>query len=139
MNKVILVGRLANDVDLRVTANGKQVAKFTVAVNRGYKNAEGKTEADFITCVGFEKTAEFLASWFQKGKWIGLEGRWQVTKFQKQDGTNGWANELIISQVEFVGDKGDDTTTPASKPARSFNKANDEGEQIAHIFDDPGF
>ena len=75
INRVVLVGRLTKDADLRYTSSGTAVASFTVAVNRQFTNQSGEREADFINCVAWRKTAETLANFTRKGSLVGVEGR----------------------------------------------------------------
>ena len=79
INRVVLVGRLTRDVDLRYTQSGVAVASFTLAVDRNYTNQAGSRDADFISCVIWRKSAETLANYAHKGSLIGLEGRFTIT------------------------------------------------------------
>lgn len=106
MNKIMLIGRLAKDVDLRYTQSGTAVANFTLAVNRRY-NPNGQQEADFINCVAWNKAAEFAAEYFHKGKQMALEGRLQVRSYDGNDGNKRWVSEVVVEQMEFVGSKND--------------------------------
>lgn len=75
MNKIMLIGRLTKDPELRYTQSGTAVASFTLAVDRRFSNQSGEREADFINCVAWQKSAEFVANYFHKGKQMALEGR----------------------------------------------------------------
>jgi single-strand DNA-binding protein len=107
MNKVILIGRLAKDPELRYTQSGTAVASFTLAVDRRFSNQNGEREADFINCVAWQKSAEFVAQYFQKGKQMALEGRLQVRSYDGEDGKKRWVSEVVTEQIEFVGSKND--------------------------------
>lgn len=97
MNKVILTnGRLTKDVELK-EANGLQIARFTVAVNRQFK----KDEADFINCVAFGKKAETIEKFFEKGSPINIEGRLQTGSYEK-DGVKHFTTDVIVDNFEFV-------------------------------------
>jgi len=111
MNKVVLVGRLTRDPEVRSTSAGFNTARFSVAVNRRTKNSEGNYEADFINCVAFRATADFISKYFKKGSLIGLEGRLQVSNYDAQDGTKRYVTEVIVENVEFVGGKNDNSQT----------------------------
>ena len=100
MNKVVLVGRLTRDPEVRSSSNGMQNARFSVAVNRNFKNKEGGYDADFISCVAFGRTAEFIGKYFKKGSMIGIEGRIQTGSFQGQDGQMHYTTEVVVDQVE---------------------------------------
>lgn len=104
MNKVILVGRLTKEPELRTTANGVSVASFTVAVNRRFKNAEGNYDADFINCIAWRNTADFIAKSFGKGQQIGLVGSIQTRNYEK-DGKKVYVTEVAVDEVYFVGDR----------------------------------
>ena len=105
LNKIILVGRLTKDVELRATANGVSVANFTVAIQRKFKDANGERQSDFINCVAFGKTADFLKSWFSKGAMLSVEGRIQVRNYEDKDGKKVYVTEVVAEDVGFVGGK----------------------------------
>lgn len=106
MNKVILLGRLTKDPEMRYTTTGKAICSITVAVNRRYsKDAEQK--ADFIPCQAWEKLAEIIGNNLVKGSQLLLEGRLQIRSYDGQDGKKRYVTEVIISDVEFVGKKSD--------------------------------
>lgn len=103
MNKVQLVGRLSKDVDSR-QAGETTIARFTVACDRRFKK-DGQDSADFISCVAFGKTAEFVSKYFKKGNRIGLTGRIQTGSYTKQDGTKVYTTDVMVEDVEFVESK----------------------------------
>ena len=105
MNKVLLIGRLTKDPELRYTQSGTAVASFTLAVNRRFSNQNGEREADFINCVAWQKSAEFVANYFRKGQQMALEGRLQVRTYDGNDGQRRWVTEVVADQIEFVGSK----------------------------------
>ena len=107
MNKVMLIGRLTKDPELRYTQSGSAVASFTLAVNRRFANQNGEREADFINCVAWQKSAEFVANYFKKGQQMALEGRLQVRTYDGNDGQRRWVTEFVADQIEFVGSKND--------------------------------
>ena len=107
LNKVILLGRMTKDVELRHTNSGKAVGTFTVAVDNGY--GDNKT-TDFINCVAWEKTAEFIKNWFGKGRMIALVGRIVSRSWEGEDGRKNYATEVIVSEVSFAGEKRDANT-----------------------------
>lgn len=86
INRVIVVGRLTKDPELRYTPNGIASCRFTVACNRSFSNQQGEREADFINCVTWRKQAENLANFQRKGNLIGIEGRIQTGSYEGQDG-----------------------------------------------------
>lgn len=103
MNKVELVGRLTADPTVSYGNNGSSIARFNVACDRRYK-AEGQPTADFIGCIAFGKTAEFLEKYFHKGMRIGLSGRIQTGSYEK-DGKKVYTTDIICEEVEFVESK----------------------------------
>ena len=106
MNKILLMGRLTKDPELRYTQGGTAVASFTLAVNRSFANQNGEREADFINCVAWQKAAEFVANYFKKGQQMVLEGRLQVRSYDDNNGQRRWVTEVVTEKVEFVGSKG---------------------------------
>ena len=112
MNKVLLIGRLAKDPELRYTQSGTAVANFTLAVNRRY-NPNGEQEADFINCVAWRQTAEFITRFFRKGNRIALQGSLQSRKYTANDGSNRTVYEVVIDNAEFCEPKGGQSAAPA--------------------------
>ena len=110
MNKVILVGRLAQDPEVRYTQSGKAVASFNLAVNRyGQKDS-----ADFIPIVAWEKLAEVIGNNLKKGGQVLVEGRMQVRSYETQDGQKRRVTEVIVQNLEFLGSKKSNESTPES-------------------------
>lgn len=104
MNRVILLGRLTRDPELRQTANNVAVASFAVAVNRPYQK-DKEREADFIECAAWRGTGEFVARYFAKGDPIMLEGRLQVRSYEDKQGNKRRAYEVVCENVEFTGSR----------------------------------
>ena len=104
MNKVQLVGRLTRDPEIRYSQgeNATATARFSVAVNRRFKNAEGNYDADFINCVAFGKSAEFVEKYFKKGMAIGLTGRIQTGSYTNKDGQKVYTTDVVVEETEFV-------------------------------------
>lgn len=107
MNKVQLVGRLTRDPEIRYSQgeNATATARFSVAVNRRFKNAEGNYDADFINCVAFGKSAEFVEKYFKKGMAIGLTGRIQTGSYTNKDGQKVYTTDVVVEETEFVESK----------------------------------
>lgn len=106
LNRVVIVGRLTRDPDLRYTPNGLPVANFTVAANRPYKNQQGEQEADFINCVIWRKPAESLATYMKKGSLVGVEGRIQTRSYENQEGKMVYVTEVLAENVQFLESRG---------------------------------
>lgn len=114
MNKIILMGRLTKDPEVKYTNNGKAVAQFTLAVNRPIKNAEGNYEADFINIVAWNQTAEVVGNYVHKGQRLLVEGRLQIRTYDAKDGSKRYATEVIASNIEFIEKKEGGSSAPAS-------------------------
>ncbi|MBS4207153.1 single-stranded DNA-binding protein [Bacillus sp. FJAT-50079] len=106
MNRVVLVGRLTKDPDLRYTPNGVPVATFTLAVNRTFSNQQGEREADFINCVIWRRPAENVANYLKKGSLAGVDGRIQTRNYEGQDGKRVYVTEVVADSVQFLEPRG---------------------------------
>lgn len=113
MNKVILIGRLTRDPELRNTPSGIACCTFTVACDRRYADQNGNRQADFLNCVAWRERADFISKYFAKGRRIGLEGSIQTRSYEK-DGQNRTATEILVDSVEFVENKPQPQTHPES-------------------------
>lgn len=105
LNKILLLGRLVADPELRYTANGKAVAQFTLAVDRPFAGQDGKKEADFIPVILWGKTAEAAANYSFKGQRLLVEGRLQIRSYEAKDGSKRWVTEVIGNSIEFIEKK----------------------------------
>ena len=123
LNRVVLVGRLTKDPDLRYTPNGVAVANFTLAVNRPFTNQQGNRDADFINCVVWRRPAENLANYMSKGSQVGVDGRVQTRTFEGQDGKTVFVTEVVADSVQFLESKG------ASQGARPNNPGSQSQSQ----------
>lgn len=112
MNLVVLVGNLTRDPELRTTPNGIPVVSFSIAVNRRYKSADGSYPTDFINCVAWRSTAEFISKYFTKGSKIGIKGTIQSRSYEDQNGQKRYVTEVLVDEAEFV-------TSKAQNPAAS--------------------
>lgn len=116
LNRIVLIGRLTKDPELRYTPNGKAVASFTLAVDRQFKNQKGEREADFINIVVWGAQAENSANYLAKGKLAAVDGRLQIRTFDGQDGQRRWVTEVVADNVRFLSPKGsqDNSFEPAN-------------------------
>jgi single-strand DNA-binding protein len=105
LNRVVLVGRLTKDPELKYTPNGVPVASFTLAVNRSFTNQAGEREADFINCQVWRKPAENVANYLKKGSLAGVDGRIQTRNFEGQDGRRVFMTEVVAESVQFLEPK----------------------------------
>lgn len=138
MNVVCLVGRMTADPELRQTPNGTNVCSFSVAVNRQFTDANGERQADFINCVAWRQTAEFITRYFRKGQHIGLNGTIQTRQYQDKDtGKNRTAFEVVINNAYFVESKGGNSQQQTqaqqvqTKPSASIIPELDDFSNIA--------
>ena len=105
MNKVVLIGRLTRDPELRYTGNNTPVASFSLAVNRNYSNQQGEREADFINIVVWRKQAENVKNYLTQGSQVALDGRLQTRTYDDQNGQRRYITEVIADNVEFLGSR----------------------------------
>lgn len=101
LNKVILMGRLTADPEIRMPQSGKEVMSFKIAVNRRFN----RDETDFISCVAWGNTAKFVHGHFRKGQMINVVGSLQVREWETPDGSKRYATEVIVDEANFCGDK----------------------------------
>lgn len=135
MNKVILIGRLVADPELRSTQSGKSVASYRLAVDRQSKQ-EGQPEADFLNCVTWGKNAEFASKYLSKGTKIAIEGRIQTGSYEK-DGVKHYTTDIIVERHEFCESKksSPDYGGGYQAPMPSYPAPN---QQFAEMGDDDG-
>lgn len=106
MNKIIIKGRITKELEVRYTqTSNTAVVSFTVAVNRDFVKQEEERQTDFINCVAYGKTAEFVSKYFSKGQEILLTGRLQNRKWEDEQGQKHYVTEIIVENVEFCGSK----------------------------------
>ena len=105
LNKAILVGRLTRDPELKSTTNGNSVLNFTVAITRKFKDANGERQSDFINCVAFRQTAEFISNYFKKGNMISVDGTIQTRTWDDNEGKRHYVTEVMVNDAGFVESK----------------------------------
>ena len=105
LNVVAIMGRLAADPQLRQTTTGKNVASFRIACDRGRRDANGQSQAEWLDVVAWDRTAEFVCKYFQKGSLIAIDGRLQSRQYQDKNGNNRTAVEVVANNVNFAGSK----------------------------------
>jgi single-strand DNA-binding protein len=113
LNRIVLVGRLTRDPELRSTASGTAVANFTLAVDRQRSNAQGERQADFIRIVVWGKQAETCTSYLSKGRLVAVDGRLQISAYQGQDGQNRTSAEVVAESVRFLSPRPANGSAPA--------------------------
>ena len=149
LNKIILMGRLTRDPELRRTESGTAVCSFSIAVDRDFKSKNGEKETDFIDIVSWRATAEFVSKYFTKGRMAVVEGRLQIRDWTDKDGNKRRSAEVVADNVYFGDSKRDaESAGPYSggysapsggrSPAPSGFGAPDMGDQFAELSDDDG-
>ena len=136
LNKVILMGRLTADPELRQTPNGVSVTRFTVAVDRGYVRAGEERKADFITVVAWRQTAEFVSRYFSKGSMIAVQGSIQTGSYEK-DGIKRSTFEIVADNVSFCGSKSESgNAAPRTQDTAPASFSNGSVDDFSAIADD---
>lgn len=102
LNRIVLIGRLTRDPEMRYTPQGVPVASFSLAVDRSYANQQGQRETDFIDCVAWRKLGETVGNHLTKGRLVAVEGRLQIRSYEAQDGTKRRAAEVVCDNVRFL-------------------------------------
>lgn len=121
LNKVILIGRFTRDPELRSTPQGISTCSFSLAVDRNYQSAGGERQADFINCVAWRQTAEFISKYFQKGNMVCVEGSIQTRSWKDNEGNNRYATEVVVDRSYFVESKRSAQEGSAMSTAPVFN------------------
>lgn len=139
MNKVILIGRLTANPELRYTTSNNAVTTFSIAVDRNFKNENGNKEADFINIVAWNKKAELIHQYLKKGDRVGISGRLQVRKYQNERGENRYVTEVVLEEIEFLKNKQKEQMVEnkvnTNNPYEDF--ANEHQEELSYT-DDSG-
>lgn len=127
LNKVVLIGRLTRDPELKYTSSGKAVAQFTIACDRPFSSNEGEREADFIPIVVWNKNAENCAEYIKKGSLVAVEGRIQVRNYENKDGNRVYVTEVISENVRFLDNKTKkEVTDPFKSEGRPIDVTKDD-------------
>ena len=147
INKVLLIGRLTANPELKYTTSNNAVTTFSIAVDRNFKNENGNKEADFINIVAWNKKAELIHQYLKKGDRVGIVGRLQVRKYQNERGENRYVTEVVADEVEFLNSKKPEEKPVAvqnnqtleekvnsNKPYEDFAK--DHQEELSYVDDD---
>lgn len=126
MNRIILIGNIASDIEKRTTQNGVVNCNFRIAVQRRVKSAaSGEYETDFLPVVAWRSTAEFICKYFIKGNKIALDGSVQTRSYTAQDGSKRYVTEVIAEHAEFVGKReaaSESQTQPAAEGGQGFEE-----------------
>ena len=133
MNKWCGIGRLTKDPDVKNTASQVTVCKFTVAVDRKYKDSNGQRQTDFINCVAWRQTATFISQYFHKGNRIGIIGSIQTRTYDDDNGNRQYITEVVVDEAEFVESK---SSSEQSKPVNHNDDYGYEVEDDSNEFDE---
>lgn len=125
LNRIIVMGRMTRDPELRRTNSGTAVASFTVAVDRDFKSQSGEKETDFIDVVAWRNTAEFVSKYFSKGRMAVVEGRLQLRDWTDKDGNKRRSAEIVADSVYFGDSKRDGRDAVQSEPQGDFSEIED--------------
>lgn len=117
MNKVIMMGRMVADAELKTTPSGVPACNFRIAVDRNYQKKGEDRKADFFNCIAWRNTAEFISKWFPKGRLILIEGEMQTRQYTDKNGNSATWYEIQVDNAHFTGDKGSGTNSAGSYDA----------------------
>jgi len=131
LNRVVLIGRLTRDPELRYTPNGVAVASFTLAVDRNYTNQQGQREADFIPIVTWRGLAENVANYLKKGRLAAVEGRIQTRSYENNEGRRVYITEVVADNVRFLESAGQ-----AKRDQQNLREQNDRLEEDPFSYND---
>lgn len=116
INNVVLMGRITHDLELKSTATGLSIVSFTLAVERSFAPQGEKRQADFIDCVAWRNTAEFITRYFNKGSMLAVTGAIQTRNYEDKNGNKRKAVEVLIDTASFCGEKNNNTTPSLNVP-----------------------
>lgn len=126
INRVVLVGRLTRDPDLRVTQSNISISNFNIAVNRPFTDQNGERGADFINCIAFRKIAENVNKYLRKGSLVGVDGRIQTRNYENKEGQRVYVTEVVADSVQFLEPKGSGNNQPNNNSADRYSGANSQ-------------
>lgn len=141
INRVVLVGRLTKDPEMRVSQNNIAVTTFTLAVNRPFTSKNGNNEADFISCITFRKQAENVSQYLSKGSLAGIDGRLQTRNYENKEGQRVYVTEVVCESVQFIEPKknnqnnnnqGNHNKNQQSKPVTASDNQNKESNPFSN-------
>lgn len=129
INRVVLVGRLTKDPELKYTQTGIAVCRFTLAVNQPFKSEGGEKKTDFIQCVAWRKQAENVANYLKKGSLAGVDGRIQTGSFEGQDGKRVYTTEVVADSTQFLEPKNSNAGNGSSGQPNTQQQQNTQNQQ----------
>jgi len=131
INRVVLIGRLTKEPELRYTPSGVAVCTWTLAVNRQFANAQGEKEADFINIVAWRQLAELCANYLKKGSQAGIEGRLQTRFYENKEGKRVYVTEVIADNVQFLSPAGERKEAENDSKGRSDQRGSHSYDPFA--------
>ena len=138
LNRVILMGRITHDLELKQTQSGVSVLSFSIAVDRGYVREGEERQTDFINCVAWRQRAEFINNYFAKGRMIAIEGSLQTRTYDDKNGVKHYVSEVVVDNVSFTGEPKQQSTTTSSTfstPAQNTSVNSDSSNESIAIGD----
>lgn len=135
INRVVLIGRLTRDPELRRTPQGDAVTSFTLAVNRNFTSSDGQQQADFINCVVWKKSAENVEKYCSKGSLVGVEGRIQTRSYDNQQGQRVYVTEVICNSVQFLDTRQKNQATLDENAVRTAADSWESGRNNPNPYD----
>ena len=117
LNRVVLMGRITQDLELKQTPSGVIVLSFNIAVDRNYTPKGEERQTDFISCIAWRKTAEFINKYFAKGRMIAIEGNLQTRNYDDKNGVKHYVTEVVVENVSFTGEPKQQETQQTDIPA----------------------
>ena len=137
MNKVLLVGRLTRDPEMRTTGTGMVVTKFSVAVNHNFTDRNGERGVDYINCSAFNRQAENIAKYCKKGSLVSVEGSIRTGSYDAPDGTKKYTTDVACNQVNFLSTKNDNSNNFEANPMPIDNNYQEPEIPSANLEEDP--
>ena len=138
LNKIIIMGRMTHDPELRRTGSGTSVTSFSLACDRDFKSQSGEKETDFIEVVAWKNTAEFVSKYFSKGRMAVVEGRLQIRDWTDKDGNKRRSAEVVADNVYFGDSKKADADAPSVSGAAAAPPVYDGHSEFAEVGADDG-
>lgn len=132
LNKVIVIGRITKDLELKQTPTGRSVLTFNVAIDRDYVKKGEERQADFVTCVAWDKTADFINQYFGKGKMIAIDGSLRSRTYDDDKGSTHYITEVYVSSVSFTGEPRHKSDAP-KKPYGKVAEAQEQAENNQQV------
>ena len=129
LNRVILMGRITQNLELKTTASGISVTSFSIAVDRNYVKQGEERQTDFINIVCWRKQAEFVCRYFERGSMIALEGQIQTRTYQAKDGSNRYVTEVVADSVSFTGERREQNNNGYSQPNVQYQQPTQQSYQ----------